>query len=51
MVTGSPVNGYLQTVEGNIECKDGDYRVVEFTKNSKRTVNNSYVLGYASPKY
>ncbi len=51
MVTGSPVNGYLQTVEGNVKCKDGNYKVVKFTKNSERTINNSYVLGYASPEY
>lgn len=46
MITGSPVNGYLQTVEGNILCSDGNWKVVRFTKNSKRTVNNSYVYGY-----
>lgn len=51
MITGPSVNGYLQTVEGNIKCSDGNYKVVKFTKNAKRTERNSYVLGYASPAY
>lgn len=51
MVTAAPVNGYLQTVEGNIQCSDGNWKVVRFTKNSKRTVNNSYVYGYGTPRY
>ena len=51
MVTTSPVNGYLQTVEGNILCSDGNWKVVKFTKNTKRTINSSYVLGYATPAY
>jgi hypothetical protein len=46
IITSSPVNGYLQTVEGNVYCSGGDYRVVNFTKNAKRRVNSSYVLGY-----
>lgn len=46
MVTAAPVNGYLQTVEGNIKCIDGDWKVVRFTKNSRRTINSSYVYGY-----
>lgn len=46
MVTAVPVNGYLQTVEGNIKCIDGDWKVVRFTKNSRRTINSSYVYGY-----
>ena len=51
MITGAPVGGYLQTVEGNIQCSDGNWKVVTFTKNSKRTVNNSYVYGYGTPGY
>lgn len=51
MIISAPVNGYLQTVEGNIICSDRNYKVVRFTKNSKRTVNSSYVLGYATPNY
>lgn len=51
MIIGSPVNGCLQTVEGNIKCSDGNWKVVKFTCNSKRTVSNSYVLGYATPNY
>jgi hypothetical protein len=51
MIIGSPVNGYLQTVEGNIKCSDGNWKVVKFTNNSKRKINNSYVLGYATPAY
>lgn len=51
MITSAPVNGYLQTVEGNIICSDRNYKVVRFTKNAKRSVNSSYVLGYATPDY
>lgn len=51
MITAPPVNGYLQTVEGNIQCSDGNWKVVRFTKNSKRTINNSYVYGYGVPAY
>ena len=51
MITSAPVNGYLQTVEGNIVCSDRNYKVVRFTKNAKRTINSSYVLGYATPNY
>lgn len=51
MIISSPVNGYLQTVEGNIQCSDGNWKVVRFTNNSKRTISNSYVLGYATPNY
>jgi hypothetical protein len=51
MITSAPVNGYLQTVEGNIVCSDGNYKVVQFSKNSKRTISSSYVLGYATPNY
>lgn len=51
MITGSPINGYLQTVEGNSLDSDGNYKVVRFTKNKKRMVNNSYVLGYGVPAY
>ncbi|MBR1740338.1 MAG: CHAP domain-containing protein, partial [Lachnospiraceae bacterium] len=51
MITGAPVNGYLQTVEGNILCSDGNWKVVRFTNNAKRTVSNSYVLGYVTPNY
>lgn len=51
MITKAPVNGYLQTVEGNVYCSDGNYKVVRFTKNAKRTINNSYVLGYGVPSY
>lgn len=51
MITAAPVGGYLQTVEGNIQCSDGNWKVVTFTRNSKRTVNNSYVYGYGTPGY
>lgn len=51
MIISAPVNGYLQTVEGNIQCSDGNWKIVKFTKNAKRTVNSSYVLGYAAPNY
>lgn len=51
MITAPPVNGYLQTVEGNIQCSDGNWKVVRFTENSKRTINNSYVYGYGVPAY
>lgn len=51
MIVSEPVNGYLQTVEGNIICSDRNYKVVRFTRNSRRTVNSSYVLGYATPNY
>lgn len=51
MITAPPVNGYLQTVEGNVPCPDGNYKVVRFTKDGKRTVNNSYVYGYGMPDY
>ena len=51
MIIGAPVNGYLQTIEGNIKCSDGNWKVVKFTRNSKRKVNNSYVWGYATPGY
>ncbi|RKI41769.1 CHAP domain-containing protein [bacterium D16-51] len=51
MITSAPVNAYLQTVEGNIICSDGNYKVVQFTKNNKRTVNSSYVYGYGTPAY
>lgn len=51
MITSAPVNGYLQTVEGNIVCSDRNYKVVRFTKNAKRAINSSYVLGYATPNY
>lgn len=51
MIISAPVNGYLQTVEGNIQCSDGNWKVVKFTKNAKRTVSNSYVWGYATPSY
>lgn len=51
MITSAPVNGFLQTVEGNIICSDGNYKVVQFTKNNKRTVNNSYVYGYGTNEF
>lgn len=52
IATGAPNSaGYLDVVEGNVLCKGGDYKVVRFTKNDKRRVNSSYVLGYASPAY
>lgn len=51
MISSSPVNGYLQTVEGNIQCSDGNWKVVKFTNNPKRTVSNAYVWGYATPDY
>lgn len=46
MVTAPPVNGYLQTVEGNSRESNGNYSVVRFTRNAKRTIHNSYVRGY-----
>ncbi len=51
MIIAAPVNGYLQTVEGNIQCSDGNWKVQKFIKNAKRTVSHSYVYGYASPAY
>ena len=51
MIIAAPVNGYLQTVEGNIQCSDGNWKVQKFTKNARRTVSHSYVYGYASPAY
>lgn len=51
MVTAPPVNGYLQTVEGNVPCADGNYKVVQFTRNQKRTIRNRYVYGYGTPSY
>lgn len=51
MIIGSPVNGYLQTVEGNIQCSDRNWKVVKFTNHSRRTLFNSYVWGYATPNY
>ncbi len=51
MIISASVNGYLQTVEGNIVCSDGNYKVVKFTNNPKRTINSRYVLGYATPNY
>lgn len=52
IIIASPVDGYLQVVEGNVTLDNGKtYKVVKFTKNSNRTVNSSYVVGYASPNY
>lgn len=51
MIIASPVDGYLQVVEGNCYTSNGDYTVQKFTKNAKRRVDNSYVYGYASPSY
>ena len=51
MVTAPSVNGYLQTVEGNVPCADGNYKVVQFTRNQKRTIRNRYVYGYGTPSY
>lgn len=51
MIVASPVKGYLQTVEGNIQCSDGNWKVVKFIRNAKRTIYNSYVLGYGIPNY
>ncbi len=51
LITAAPINGYLQTVEGNVACSDGNYKAVKFTNNSKRTINNSYVYGYGTPVY
>jgi len=51
LITGSPVNGYLQTVEGNVQCSDGNWKVVKFTNHSKRRIFDSYVWGYAMPNY
>lgn len=51
IITAAPSGGYLQVVEGNVLCSGGDYKVVKFTKNAKRKVTSSYVMGYASPNY
>lgn len=52
IITGSPdASGYLDVVEGNVKCSGGNYKVVHFTKNSKRRTTSSYVMGYASPAY
>ena len=51
IIIDSPKNGYLQTVEGNINTSGNKWAVVKFTSNSKRTINNSYVYGYASPNF
>lgn len=52
IITGAPdASGYLDVVEGNVKCSGGNYKVVHFTKNSKRRTASSYVMGYASPAY
>ena len=51
LIVASPVEGYLQVVEGNVYDSNGNYSVQHFTKNSKRRVDSSYVYGYASPSY
>lgn len=51
MIIASPVDGYLQVVEGNVYDSNGNYSVQKFTQNSKRRVDSSYVYGYASPSY
>lgn len=52
LIIASPVNGYLQVVEGNVyDSSTGNYTVQKFTKNSKRTVSSSYVYGYGTPNY
>jgi hypothetical protein len=52
LIIASPVNGYLQVIEGNVKnSSTGDYTVQKFTKNSRRTLTNSYVYGYATPNY
>ncbi len=51
IIIASPVNGYLQVVEGNVYCSDGNYKVVKFTANAKRKVDSAYVLGYGVPNY
>lgn len=50
LIVGSPVNGYLQVVEGNVYM-NGRYQVYEFKANTKRTVHSSYVIGYGTPAY
>lgn len=50
IITGSPVNGYLQVVEGNVYM-NGRWKVVRFSSNSNRHISSSYVYGYASPNY
>lgn len=50
IVVAAPVNGYLQTVEGNVYI-NGKWQVYKFTNNYNRKVNSSYVYGYASPNY
>ena len=45
-------NGYLQVVEGNVEdYATGHYKVTLFTKNSRRTLDSSYVYGYGVVNY
>lgn len=51
IIIGTPDNGYLQVVEGNVLSGSGDYKVIKFTSNLKRRVTSSYVLGYATPNY
>jgi hypothetical protein len=52
LIIASPVNGYLQVIEGNVkDSSTGNYTVQKFTKNSKRKLTNSYVYGYATPNY
>lgn len=50
IITGSPINGYLQVVEGNVYM-NGKWKVVKFTSNNNRRLSSSYVYGYASPNY
>ena len=50
IITGSPVNGYLQVIEGNVYM-NGKWKVVKFTSNDKRKLTSSYVYGFASPNY
>ena len=51
LIIESPIDGYLQVVEGNVCDSNGNYSVQKFTQNSKRRVDSSYVYGYASPSY
>lgn len=50
LIVGTPVNGYLQVIEGNVKM-NGRYCVYHFIQNSKRTLSSSYVIGYGIPNY
>lgn len=52
LVIGSPLNGYLQVVEGNVyDSSNGNYSVQKYTRNYKRRTDSSYVYGYGVLNY